>query len=251
MTYLGDETPVQRKAKPAFEYMMTLVREIEAMPDEATARDALRAYIAVRKRLAPSYAPRVGGTIITREGLVAAIKSFVDENSEGGKRAQAVVAGLLDVTFGAKLVVTDRINSPSRRYPGDVCVLVEAEGDIFQKAFEVKDKPVTVTDVQIFGRKCLDFAVREAAYVMVAAGQTSLDESALHAWAADAGLGLTFFRQWSPLVSQCLFWGPLPSPDGAIEAALSIRERLIAIEVSPSSIDRWDSLVGVTGEMGN
>lgn len=242
MTYLGDDTPVHSKAKPAFDYMMKLVSEIEQM-DEAQARSALRAYISVRIGHAPKYAPAVGTSVLSREALIAAVINFIGEDSEGGKRAQAVVAGLLDVAFGEDRIITDRINSPSRRYPGDVCVLADVGSEEIERAFEVKDKPVTMTDIQLFGRKCLDFAVRETAYIMVAEAQTKPDLKAIYSWAHELGLGLTLYPQWPPFVAQCLFWGRTPSPDGSVDAVARIRERLIAIEVSPASIDRWECLV--------
>lgn len=168
MTYLGDGTPVQKRAEPAFNYMLTLVREIEQMPDEAAARNALRAFISVRMRSAPEYIAQGKARRISAVELANIISEFVSENSEGGKRAQAVVAGMLSVAFGQNRVITDRINSPSRRYPGDVCVAAEGSRTDFSKAFEVKDKPVTETDIHIFVRKCIDFRVSDAAYVAVA-----------------------------------------------------------------------------------
>lgn len=249
MTYLGDDTPVHSKARPAFEYMMQLVQEIEQM-DEVDARDALRAYISVRMGHAPKYAPAAGTSALSREALIKAITGFVGEDSEGGKRAQAVVAGLLDVAFGEDRIITDRINSPSRRYPGDVCVLADADSDEIERAFEVKDKPITTTDIQIFGRKCLEFAVRETAYVMVANAQQELDEKRIYSWAQDLGLGLTLYPQWPPLVQQCLFWGRVPSPDGAVDAVRRIRQRLITIEASPDSVERWERLVAAAAGKG-
>ncbi|MFT4159596.1 restriction endonuclease, SacI family [Shinella sp.] len=242
MTYLGDDTPVHSKARPAFEYMMLLVKEVEQM-DVAAARDALRAYTSVRMGHAPKYAPAAGTSALSREALISAVIAFVGESSEGGKRAQAVVAGLLDVAFGEGRIITDRINSPSRRYPGDVCVLVDAGSEEIERAFEVKDKPVTVTDIQIFGRKCLEFAVRETAYVMVADGQPNLDANSIYAWSHDLGLGLTLYPKWPSLIQQCLFWGRVPSPDGAVDAVRRIRERLISIEASAISVDRWERLI--------
>lgn len=247
MTFLGDDTPVRSNARPAFDFMLGLVREIEGM-DEAQAREALRAYIVVRTGHAPKYAPAAGVAAVSREGVSAAIVAFVGEESEGGKRAQAVVAGLLDAAYGADRVVTDRINSPSRRYPGDVCVLSEAGSEEIERAFEVKDKPVSLTDIQIFGRKCIEFGVREAAYVMVAAAQSAPDAIAVYRWAAGLGLGMTLHTQWPPLVRQCLFWGLLPTPDGAVEAVSRIRERLITIEAAPASLERWERFVAVAAE---
>jgi hypothetical protein len=48
-----------------------------------------------------------------------------------------------------------------------------------EKALEVRDKPVSAADVQIFGKKCIDLGVQEAALVMVAANQQTLDTNAL------------------------------------------------------------------------
>jgi hypothetical protein len=82
---------------------------------------------------------------------------------EGGRRAQAVVAEHLDVFAGPERVESGRINDPSRKYPGDVCVQSAYDPDVWEKAIEVRDKPVATADVQIFGKKCVDMGVREAA----------------------------------------------------------------------------------------
>jgi hypothetical protein len=50
----------------------------------------LRAFIAVRHKYVRRYAARAGEVAITPEQLAAAIRAFVLEDSEGGKRAQAV-----------------------------------------------------------------------------------------------------------------------------------------------------------------
>jgi hypothetical protein len=121
---------------------------------------------------------------------------FTREYSEGGRRAQAIVAGLLDVFAGTERVESGRINDPSRHYPGDVCIRSTSDPQVWEKAFEVRDKPVSASDVQIFGKKCIDVGVREAAVVMVNEGQQALDRAALEAWAASFGIGLTLFHGW-------------------------------------------------------
>jgi hypothetical protein len=249
MSFLGDATPVHRKARPAFDYMLSLVKEIEAMPDEATAREALRAFISVRRRHQPIYAPATGDGTVSRERLVRSVRKFVGEGSEGGKRAQAVVAGLFDVVFGNERVVTDRINSPSRRYPGDVCVINEPGGLIFEKSIEVKDKPVTSTDVQIFCRKCLEFNAHETAYMMMAASQKNLDLQSLYEWAEASGVTLTIYSNWGQIVRECLFWGSIPSTEASSQAYERIRERLISIEAAPASVARWDELAQGANEL--
>jgi hypothetical protein len=122
MTRLGDDTPVHGGGRVAFYYMLELVKELSAMEDEARARKALRAFIAVRRRYQPRYTVQEGKAAVTPERLASFIADFVREDSEGGRRAQAIVAGLLDVFAGTGRVESGRINDPSRKYPGDVCI---------------------------------------------------------------------------------------------------------------------------------
>jgi hypothetical protein len=242
MTRLDDGTPVHAGGRAAFHYMLELVKELQELPDETLARAALRAFVAVRSRHQPRYASHDGGMTITPEQLTVAIRDFVREDSEGGRRAQAVVAGLLDVFAGRARVESGRINDPSRKYPGDVCVRSADAPDVWEKAIEVRDKPVAVSDVQIFGKKCIDMDVREAALVMVSDQQIQLDMAALARWAEGFGLGLTLFHGWDIFVDQALFWGALPKPVAATQSLARIHERLVMVEATPNAIDRWRAL---------
>ncbi len=242
MTRLNDGTPVHPGGRAAFNYMLELVRELQELPGEAGARAALRAFVAVRSRYQPSYAHHDGGTTITLRQLTMAIQNFVREDSEGGRRAQAIVAGLLDVFAGRDRVESGRINDPSRKYPGDVCVRAAERPDVWEKAIEVRDKPVSASDVQIFGEKCIDMAVREAALVMVSDQQQPLDETALARWADGFGLGLTLFHGWHGFIDQVLFWSALPKPVAATRALARIHERLIMVEASSNAINRWRTM---------
>lgn len=240
MTRLGDGTPVHAGGRAAFDCMVGLVGELDAMQTEAEARAALRAFVAVRRRYQPRYGAGEGVVRVTPEGLAACIARLVTEDSEGGSRAQAVVAGLFDVVVGAARVESGRINDPSRRYPGDVCVR-SAEGG-WEKAVEVRDKIVRLVDVQIFGQKCVEMGVREAAIVMVSPRQARLDEAGLAEWAAGLGLGLTLFHGWSVLVDQALFWAPRPKPEAAVLAVGAIEVRLVGVEASPEAVALWQAL---------
>ena len=268
MTRLDDGTPVHPGARRSFDYMVEVVRELNDV-QEAEAQAALRAFIAVRRRyelryfdvedevqaqaaLRPftpvgrSYQPRYpwrqGDFEITPDRLADVIAQFVEEDSEGGRRAQAVVAGLMDLFAGTDRVETGRINDPSRKYPGDVCVRAAADAAVFEKAIEVRDKPVAVSDVQIFARKCIKMDVQEAALVIVSTRQELLDQAALTAWANELGIGLTIFRGWPDFVDQALFWSQLPKPIAACQAVASIRKRLIGVEARPEAVTLWQNL---------
>ena len=243
MTRLGDATPVHGGGRAAFDYMLELVKELQEATTEAAGVEGLRAFIAVRRGYQPRYRAAEGGIAITPEQLTAAIQVFVREDSEGGKRAQAIVAGLLDVFAGDGRVESGRINDPSRHYPGDVCVRSADDPEYIEKAIEVRDKPVHLSDVQIFGKKCVDMGVREAAVVMVSDRQEAPDRIALAQWAAGFGLGLTLFVGWANFVDQVLFWSDLPKPEAAVQAAACIETRLLGVEAAPASVERWQRFV--------
>jgi hypothetical protein len=243
MTRLGDDTPVHAGGRAAFDYMVSLVSELQATHNQEIGIKGLRAFIAVRRAYQPRYTVADGEIAISPAHLVAAIGAFVRQNSEGGRRAQAVAAGLLDVFAGDGRVESGRINDPSRKYPGDVCIRSADDEDVFEKAFEVRDKPVSDSDIQIFGKKCVDMGVRDAAVVMVSERQAAVDRATLEAWAAPFGLGLTLFIGWEGFVDQVLFWSELPKPDAAVQAALCVESRLLAVEASPEAITRWQELM--------
>lgn len=243
MTRLDDRTPVHAGGRVAFDYMLVLVRELQNLETESQAREALRAFIAVRHRYQPRYAEHNGALAISPNKLTKAIKEFVQQSSEVGRRAQAVVAGLLDVFAGPQRVESGRINDPSRKYPGDVCVRSNDASAVWEKAIEVRDKPVAVSDVQIFANKCVAMGVREAAIVMVADRQPKLDTSALSLWAEGLGIGLTLFHGWEAFIDQALFWAAMPKPEAASRAIGFIHQRLITVEASPEALTLWTTLM--------
>lgn len=238
---LGDDTSVRKGgAKAAFDYAVELVHRLQGLTDTVEARRALRAFIAVRREFQPRYASSEGALSVTPESLVHCIAALVGEDSEGGRRAQAVVAGLFDVFAGDDRVESGRINDPSRKYPGDVCIGSFDDG--WEKAVEVRDKSVSLSDVHIFGKKCVDMGVREAAVVMASSKQQPLDGEALATWAAGYGIGLTLFYGWSTFVDQALFWARSSKPEAAIAAVERIEARLIAVEASPAAVASWQAM---------
>lgn len=241
MTRLDDGTPVHPGGRAAFDYMVEIVRELDQAEDTQTAWDALRAFVAVRRRYQPRQTDLEGDSAITPDKLMSAIPRFVLERSENGKRAQAVVAGLMDVFAGPERVESGRINDPSRRYPGDVCVRSATDHASWDKAIEVRDKPVEMSDVQIFAKKCVDMGVREAALVAVSERQQPLDALALTRWANGFGIGLTFFGGWKGFIDQALYWSDLPKPLASQRAAQTIYQRLLEVEASEAAVRHWVS----------
>lgn len=242
MVRLNDGTPVRDSSRGAFDYMVKLVGELQELATEAEASQALRAFVAVRRTYVARYADAGAGGKITPEALTKAVRSLVQQDSEGGKRAQAVAAGLLDVFAGAERIESGRINDPSRKFPGDVNVRAVDDPTRFEKSIEVRDKPVSAADVQIFGAKCVTQGVREAAVLMVAETQPRLDISGLDAWAEERGLSLTVFHGWTDFIDQVLFWSDLPKLEAASAAIELIHGRLVGVEASPAAVTSWQRL---------
>jgi hypothetical protein len=248
MVYLGDDTPIQPGAGQAiFDYVIELINELAPMQSDQ-ARQALRAFIAVRLKYQRQYAPASEGIYISADSLPSAIRDLVAANSEKGKRAQAAVAGLLDVIVGEDRVESTHIHDPSRHYPGDVAILSPGETDVWEKSFEVRDKPVSDSDITLFARMCADSSVPVAAMVMVAAGQNAIDSDRIRAIGDQYSIYLMLFHGWDGFVEQCLFWAPIATSDAAESAVEAIRERLIAIEASPEAVSMWDKLTRLSAD---
>lgn len=241
---LGDDTPIRERGRKAFDFMVRLVMEIQVLPTTEEARAALAAYITARRQHQVRYAPPPGEIAISSDELCQAIRALVQDDSEGGRRAQAVVAGLMDALAGPDRVDSGRVNDPSRTRPGDVRVRAANEPSVWEKVFEIKDKPVSISNVQISAKKCLDMGVREVAVVAVGEGQGPLDHASLPLWSHELGIGVTLFEGWESIVEQALFWASEPKPDAARLAVKRIHERLIEVEASPTAVELWARLTG-------
>ena len=206
-TRIDEITGVRNKAGwSAFIECMEALQQLKS-PDEA--RQALRGFILARSRsllIALEISPQEGDDL-TQSGLVAIIDRFVAEDSEGGRRAQAVVAGMLDAAYGEKHVVVGVINDPDRHAPLDVSVT--GDQNVFIVAFEVKDKPVSEYHVRLTVEKTVKgHALRNLAFVAVSKQQQTRDFDPIVLWAARHGVKLTMFLDWSTLFAACKCFAP-------------------------------------------
>ena len=244
MTRLDDGTPVHERSRPAFEFMLSMIDDLQRLATTDEARVALVAFVAVRREHLPGFVDWKRRDEIDSERLARAIHLLVSDDSEHGRRAQAVVAGLMDAFAGPSRVESGRINDPSRRYPGDVCVRAVGSPGSWEKAFEVRDKPVSLADVRIFARTCSRSRVAEAAVVAVAEHQGVIGDTVLAGLSHDLGIAVTVFTDWRDFVRQVLFWASDSATVTARLAVQFIRERLIAVETSPATVSLWVELTG-------
>ncbi len=229
-------------AEVPFKIMLEGIQLLEA-GDERDARAALRAFIRGRARTPP---PTLDGDAmirVTPSELAAIVAEFTGEDSEGGKRAQAVAAGFLDQLYGPERVLVDRINDPDRRFPGDVGVLDPEHPYSVVRVYEVRDKVVGVHDVSHFLVKAHEAQARWAAMVAVATGQPRLELGALVDAAFDRGISLAVYCGWLELLSSVLFNSGRPPRRVLESAGRDIYERLLEIEASIVGLQSWKAIV--------
>ena len=239
------DTTVHGKARRALDALCDILDELDKFATLDDARAALRAFVFVRRQWNPTYGALTQVAVgLTVERLVNIVQDFVIEDSEGGKRAQAVVAGLMDSYAGKERVITSRINDPDRHLPGDVGVRVPSGEEVWERVFEVRDKIVEVSDLYHFAQKSIDHKVCEAAVIAVAADQPPLDARVVRLWSTDRGVSLTFFHGWDSFIRQALFWTVMPSSVSVQTLPSHVFTRLIELEVSERGVELWSNMIG-------
>jgi hypothetical protein len=228
---------VRRDALPAFEYVRKLLGILTGL-SQTDAAIALRAFLQVRRKLKGQYKVPAASLGVLEGSFVNAVRTFVQNDSEGGKRAQAVAAGLLDVMYSPEDVLVSRVNDPDRHFPGDVAVSGAEPTDV-SRAFEVRDKPVTENDLYHFVEKASERGVRRAAVVAVSATQTPVGTDRVMRHAQERGVVFAFYDSWNHLVNDVLFHSendPQAMLDGAVGTVLA---RLEELEISKEGVELW------------
>jgi hypothetical protein len=241
---ISRDITVHNNARQALDALCDILEELEKVKTVDQARAALRAFIEVRRQWNPAYGtfekPADG---LTQEGLIEAIAQFVAADSEGGKRAQAVAAAMMDLFAGPARVITSRINDPDRHLPGDVGIQVGPDANGWEKVLEIRDKPVHEADLYHFAQKAHENNVAEAAVVAVAVNQPALDPARAKEWALARNVALSLIVGWEGFISQALFWSSVPSHRGVQALPELIFNRLVELEVSAQGIELWKQLM--------
>lgn len=238
---------IRGHAEGVVRLLVDMLEHISHFDTPETARDALRAFIRVRRRYKPEYKTSFGTTsVLSIDRFIISVEKFVLDNAEGGKRAQAIAAGLMDLFSGdEQRVESGRINDPDRHLAGDVGVfaLMNDGQYIWERVFEVRDKPVSEEDIVLFAQKCAIDGIERAAVLAVSQNQKPLDLKQAIKWSKEKGISLTVFTEWRPFIEQVFFWCHKRMDESLNIAYRRIRARLIEVEVSPQAIELWDDLL--------
>ncbi len=217
---------------------LACMESLKALSGSGQARLALRGFITARRRSlleAVNLDPLIGDSL-TMASLESLICDYVAEESEGGRRAQASAAGLLDAVFGRDRVVVGVINDPDRKAPLDVAV--KRADDTFEMAFEVKDKPVTDTHIRANIEKAVaDHGTRSLTFLAVSHRQLQTDFDEVMQWAGQRGVKVTIILAWNTFLTACRCFSP--AQDGVFEGrafrAIVLRARELGAR--PETLD--------------
>jgi hypothetical protein len=238
---LDTTVTVRAPARPVLQALLKLLHEVAQLHrDQAVV--ALGAFVSVRRGFVPMYERAAGKLAVqTVEQLADAVHSLVDDNSEGGKRAQAAAGGIMDAHFGASRVRVGRTNAPDRKAPGDVAILDYTQSTL-TRIYEVRDKDVPEHAALAFIAKAAKANARRAAMIAVASDQGGLDRVGLREAARESGIELELFTSWRELLRAVAFASEMSEVAFVEAAAASIRAQLVQQEASVDAVVLWDKL---------
>ena len=235
------EMPVKANARAALGYLVDCLDLLDRIETEEKAREVLRTYIRLRRQHFRRPTVAAAADAVTAEELATRIAAFTKSSSEGGKRAQAAAAGILQAAFGKDRVRTTRVNDPDRTLPGDVGV-VHAEGDGWLQVFEVRDKPVTEADLHHLLNKGVACGATRIGMVSVTAGQAAFGWEGPKAKAAANGVQLALYEGWASFLREVVFWSAGDVATLGQAAVAAIDEQLIWFDVHPDTLAAWRAL---------
>ncbi|MCU7812828.1 MAG: restriction endonuclease, SacI family, partial [Candidatus Thiodiazotropha sp. (ex Notomyrtea botanica)] len=247
---MSPDIVVHSTARPLIKKLCEILNSLQKIKTSEEAKSAFRSFIDVRRQYTPQYQGTVSAdSIIEIDSLAQIITAFVAENSEGGKRAQATVSGLMDLFAGPDRVVTSRINDPDRNLPGDVGIRAANDSSSWARIFEVRDKPIANSDIYHFASKLIAAGVEKAAIVAVSNQQGEIDVTEANKWALERGLELSLFVGWDAFVKEVIFWSERPQIEAIRVVVSFIHTRLIEMEVSEEGAELW--IAYVKGKIGD
>ena len=234
---------ISEAARPVLRALMEVLSELSRIGTEEDARKVLRAYIQVRRGYEPVYDEADFGELgLSISEFAESTHSFVADASERGRRAQAAVAGLLTAIYGEDRVVTGRIHDPDRNLPGDVGVRDADDPERWFMVLEVRDKPVTPSDLRTFAQKALDSGTARAAVVALSTHQGPIETGKQIAYAAEHGLVLAYFDSWQQLIQNLVLWDDAPPAEILQAAHRYVYDNLVAIEATSDAVRKWNEI---------
>ncbi|MER7702181.1 restriction endonuclease, SacI family [Kitasatospora sp. NPDC097605] len=186
------------------------------------------------------------------------IEKFINQNREGGKRGQALVAACFDLVHPDK-VYSGAINDPSRKVPGDVTFEIPQDSPagtlpiasvadfanrIVILSGEAKQKIVMESEVLQFVDRLAASGIGKALYVAVHPNQKDLDPEALSRKAQErSGVLLHVITDPKDLIRSAIQWSPLSLSACLQQLPQLLVERLKDFHCGKDSQQEWADML--------
>ncbi len=237
---IDEFTKISPRAQPAFDAFRDAVRELNKL-DQDEALEAFAAFLRVRMAVQESEreAARLARHVdsdLALDALVGVVERFVDADPEGGRRAQALTAAVLDCAF--EEVVLQPINSPRA---GDVRVLSEGRVTL---AAEVKQVSVGEAIPIDLARQAAEMGADLALLVVISPEHQALDRRRveLEALRGDGTL-LVVCESVLELIGSVAVLSATPAARFEEDLPATFAARLREIGVSVAAQVEWGQLV--------
>jgi hypothetical protein len=237
---IDDFTKISGRARPAYEAFLDGLRDLNRL-ERSEAIEALAAFLRVRmavqraEREAVRTARRIESDLAL-EDLVGIVDRFVRADPEGGRRAQALAAAVLDCAFDD--VDLQPINSP---HPGDVRVLSDKQIIL---AVEAKQLPVSEGVASELSREAAGLGADLALLVVIAEQHAPLDRDRIQREALrEDGTLLIACESVLELISSVAVLSGTPAVRVEADLPGVFAARMREIGVSKKGQDEWRQLV--------
>lgn len=225
-----------------FDYLLETLELVDFLRGEDAVR-ALAAFLRVRL-LDPtsSGVPAIAHVSDAGEGVAQLAALHAQEDSEGGRRGQALVAAALDLL--SDHVMTRRVNDPSAGIPGDV-IVGGIESGIVR---EVKQRYIADHEIRQLIDRASEAGWSKVAVDAFAVGHPTLDEHALRTHAASRGVLLEIGHDAAALIRRCIASSALPAREAARVFATQYARRMAELECDLAGIQEWVTRVSAGPE---
>ena len=237
---IDEFTKISGKARPAYEAFLDALRDLNRV-DGPEALAVLAAFLRVRmgvqaaEREAARAARRLESDVAL-EDLVGIVDRFVRAAPEGGKRAQALAAAVLDCAF--EDVELQPINSP---HPGDVRVIMDGA---IVLAVEAKQLPVGEGVAFELSREAAELGADLAMLFVIAEKHAPLDRDRVQRDALrDDGTLLLICESVLELIASVAVLSATSAAQVETDLPGAFAARLREIEVGAKGQDDWRQLV--------
>jgi hypothetical protein len=242
--------------RPRLDRTIELLESVATMTDDE-ARDALRSFLFTSpdaKQVTVLRASVAEGSL-DLSAFFEALDTFLLDDGENGRRAQAMVAAAFGLVHG-ELVDTPRsINDPSRGQPGDVRVVRSGDGESPRALFaEAKQKTTPPEWVDQFADEIhahsIGGTMGYAALVNARASVKGRRLSELPDWREvlkDRGVVSAIWTNPADMVRDAIIWSALDAHTAIVRFVELYASYLVHVETTPSTVEQWRLLAKSCG----